>query len=131
MKKVYTPRAPEPGGHYEQGVISSGMLYISGQLPVNPVNPEIRITGFREQVLQVLQNIDAVLDAAGASREQVVRTTLYITDIALWPEVNRMYADFFGDHRPARTVVPVKELHYGYKIEMDAVAELLNTGDEL
>ncbi len=124
MKKIYTERAPKPAGHYEQAVLSGGMLYISGQLPIDPFTPEKKLDDPGDQVRRVLENIQAVLDAAGTGRQQVVRTTVYITDIAMWPEVNRIYAEFFGDHKPARTVVPVKELHFGYLIEMDAVAEL-------
>ena len=124
MKTIFTPRAPKPAGHYEQGIVSGNMLYISGQLPVDPEQPELFIDDYRKQAQQVLNNIDAVLKAAGASRSQVVRMTVYITDIALWPEINRVYGEFFGEHRPARTIVPVPCLHYGYSVEMDGTAEL-------
>ncbi|MHA2356824.1 MAG: RidA family protein, partial [Candidatus Thorarchaeota archaeon] len=69
-----------------------------------------------------LKGLDQVLKAAGSSREKVLRTTAYITDVSLWGEVNEIYAEFFGDHKPARTVVPTTRLHYGCMIEIDAIA---------
>jgi len=69
-----------------------------------------------------LANLDAVLIAAGSSREKVLKVTVYVSDVGHWPKVNAVYGEFFGSHRPARTVVPVGKLHYGYEIELDALA---------
>jgi 2-iminobutanoate/2-iminopropanoate deaminase len=124
IKKITTENAPLPKGHYTQAVIANGMIFISGQLPVVPVTGE-RITGtVREQMLRVLENIKAIAEAAGSDIENVVKVTIYVTDIELWGEVNAVYAEFFGAHKPARTIVPVKELHYGFKVEIDAIADV-------
>ena len=78
--------------------------------------------GIEEQTAQVLKNLHDILTRCGTSREQVLRTTVYIPDVAYWPIVNEIYAAFFGDHKPARTVVPSNALHYGALIEIDAIA---------
>ena len=72
----------------------------------------------------MLENIRLVLRAAGSSPEKVLRSTVYVSDIGLWDEVNSIYAEFFGAHRPARSIVPVSRLHHGFEIEMDAIAEV-------
>jgi 2-iminobutanoate/2-iminopropanoate deaminase len=75
-----------------------------------------------EQTERALMNLEAVLEAAGSGRDRVLRVTVYVSDISLWNRVNAVYAEFFGDHRPARTVVPTRDLHYGFFVEIDAVA---------
>src|SRR5579884_2604038 len=92
-----------PQGHYSPGVVHGGMLYVSGQLPIEPATGR-KLTGesIEAQTEQVLRNLDAVLTAAGSGREQVLRTTVYLSDIAMWGAVNAVYAAFFGAHRPAR-----------------------------
>ena len=75
-----------------------------------------------EQTKQVLANLDAILQAAGSRREQVIKVTIFVSDINAWGTVNQLYAQFFGDHKPARSVVPVLPLHYGLQIELEAVA---------
>ena len=77
-----------------------------------------------QQARQVLANVRAAVEGAGSSLDRVLKCTVYITDIALWPEFNRLYAEAFGAHRPARSVVPVPVLHYGYSLEMEAIAAL-------
>ena len=77
-----------------------------------------------EQVRQALANIATILDAGGSSLDRILRATVYITDVASWPRVNTAYAEVMGEHRPARTVVPVPELHYGYLVEIDVIAAL-------
>ena len=111
-------------GHYSPGVIMNGTLYISGQLPVVPATGKIAAGGIREQTRQALANVDAVLARAGAGRENIGVCRLYVSDISLWDTVNEVYAEFFGDHRPARIVVPTRELHYGALIEIEAEAEM-------
>lgn len=124
MHPVQTPNAPAPGGHYAQAVVHNGLVYVSGQLPVDPATG-VRETGTVEaQAERVLHNLDAILEAAGTDRRHVLKTTVYVADIALWGRVNAVYAAFFGDHRPARAVVPTGPLHYGFLIELDAVAAL-------
>lgn len=77
-----------------------------------------------EQTERALRNVEAILEAAGSSLSQVLKTTIYVSDIALWDRVNAVYARFFGDHRPARAVVPTRELHFGFQIEIEAIASV-------
>jgi 2-iminobutanoate/2-iminopropanoate deaminase len=122
MRQVTTERAPAARGHYSQAVVHAGLVYVAGQLPIDPAAPERRLESFEEQAEQVLSNVIAILEAAGSSAQAIVKATVYITDIAHWPAFNALYAARLGDHRPARTVVPVARLHYGYLVEMDAIA---------
>jgi 2-iminobutanoate/2-iminopropanoate deaminase len=120
--KVQTKEAPEPGGHYSQGIIANNMVFVAGMVPVVPGTGE-KITGsIEEQTLQVLKNIKGVIVAAGSDLNKVVKVTVYVSDISLWDGVNKVYSSFFGNHKPARAIVPVKDLHYGFKLEMDAIA---------
>jgi 2-iminobutanoate/2-iminopropanoate deaminase len=122
MKAILTRGAPEPGGHYAQAIVHGGFAFLAGQLPVVPGNPGRKLETIEEQTRQVLENIDAVLKACGSSRAKVLRTTVFIADISLWSRVNAVYAEFFAAHKPARTVVPVAGLHFGYLVEMDVIA---------
>lgn len=122
MNLVSTPNAPPPAGHYSQAVVHRGTVYVAGQLPKNPADPEARPVGARAQTRQALANVGAILEAAGSDLSRVLQMTVYVTDIGLWPEVNEAYAEMMGDHRPARAVVPVKELHHGWVIEIQAIA---------
>ena len=123
-KPVFTTDAPEPGGHYSQAVIHGNTIYVAGQLPLKPDTGEKVLGSIEEQTRQTLQNVAAVVRAAGSEVDRIVKTTVFISDIALWGRVNQVYAEFFGEHRPARSVVPVKDLHYGFLIEIEAVAAL-------
>ena len=112
------------GGHYSPGVIAGGMLYISGQLPIDPGTGKIAEGGIRGQTKQALANVGRVLEAAGCRREDVVMCRVYISDMGNWDAVNEVYADFFGGHKPARAVVPTRELHHGALVEIEATAEM-------
>jgi reactive intermediate/imine deaminase len=124
MRIVETARAPAARGHYSQAVVHGGLVYVAGQLPIVPGEPERRLEGFEAQARQVIDNVIAILEAAGSGAQAVLKSTVYIADVAHWPAFNAIYAERFGAHRPARTVVPVAGLHYGYLVEMDAVAAL-------
>lgn len=113
-------------GHYSPGVIMNGNLYISGQLPINPATGKIDGTDIVSQTKQALENVERVLSRAGAVKTNVGLCRVYLSDISLWDTVNDLYADFFGSHRPARVVVPTRNLHYGALIEIEAVAEMPN-----
>ena len=122
MRMIFTPNAPKPGGHYAQGVVHNGLVYVSGQLPIDPVTGEKKTGSIEEQTVQVLQNLQAVIEAAGSELPKVLKVTVYLSDISLWGAVNEVYGSFFGDHKPARAMVPTKSLHYGFMIEVEAVA---------
>jgi reactive intermediate/imine deaminase len=121
---VSTPNAPVARGHYSQAVVHAGLVYVAGQLPIDPADPERRLADFEAQARQVVANVLAIVEAAGSSTDRILRTTVYIADISHWPAFNSVYAQMMGAHRPARTVVPVAQLHYGYLVEMDAIAAL-------
>lgn len=124
MKVILTENAPRPAGHYSQAIVHDNIIYVSGQLPINPKTGD-KLTGpIEEQTEQVLNNMAEILKAAGADLSQVLKTTVYISDIELWSRVNNVYSRFFGEHRPARSVVPTKNLHFGFQIEIDAIAAL-------
>jgi 2-iminobutanoate/2-iminopropanoate deaminase len=108
--------------HYSSAVVHDGIVYVSGQLPMDPDKGSPVEGGIEAQARDTLLSLSEVLLAAGSSKEKVLRTTAYISDVALWGKVNEVYAEFFGTHRPARTVVPTTKLHYGCLIEIDAVA---------
>jgi 2-iminobutanoate/2-iminopropanoate deaminase len=124
IKTVLTPNAPKPGGHYSQAVIHNGLVYIAGQLPIDPATGEKKLGPIEEQAEQVLANISAILQAAGSDMSRLLKMTVYISDIELWGKVNEVYARALGEHRPARAIVPVNELHYGFKIEIEAIAAI-------
>lgn len=122
MRRIHTENAPAPGGHYAQGVVHGDLLFVSGQLPIDPETGEKRAGAIEEQTELALRNVLAIVEAAGGDKSSIVKTTIYVSDIELWGAVNEVYAKFFGTHRPARAVVPVKELHHGLEIEIEAVA---------
>lgn len=122
IKTILTPEAPIPAGHYSQAVVHQGLVYIAGQLPIKPGQKEHMVGSIEEQTLQTLTNLDAILQAAGSNRESVLRVTVYLSNVEHWATVNKVYAGFFGNHRPARSMVPVNKLHYGYEIGLDAIA---------
>ena len=125
MRTVATPRAPAARGHYSQALVHGGVAYIAGQLPIDPDDPARRLADFESQARQVIANVLAIVEAAGSAPEGILRATVYITDIAHWPAFDRIYAEMLGGHKPARTVVPVAQLHYGYLVEMDAMAAVI------
>ena len=126
MKEVLSNDAPQPAGHYSQAIEHHGLVYISGQLPINPKSEEKYVGSIEEQTEQALFNLEAILRKANSGKNHVLKVTVYISDIALWDRVNSVYARFFGDHRPARAIVPTRELHFGFQIEIEAIAAVLN-----
>jgi 2-iminobutanoate/2-iminopropanoate deaminase len=124
IKSVETTNAPRAGGHYSQAVVHNGVVYVSGQLPINPETGERLLGPVEEQTEQALRNVSEILRAAGSGLDRVLKMTVYVSDIELWSRVNAVYERVLGAHRPARAVIPTGELHYGFKIEIDAVAAL-------
>lgn len=124
MKTIITPRAPMPVGHYAQAIVNNGLVFVSGQLPINPKTQKVQGTTIEEQTEQTLKNLSAILMAAETDINHVLKTTVYITDLSQFQAMNKAYALFFGEHQPARASVPVKELPAGSLIEIDAIAAL-------
>ena len=123
MRSVSTPAAPRPAGHYSQAVIHGGFVFVAGQLPLDPATGEVVGEGdVAGQTYQVLANVGAILEAAGSGFDRVTSMTLYITSRMHWAEVNRVYAEVLGEHRPARAIVPAGELRPGCLIEVQAIA---------
>ena len=124
MKAILTEKAPKPAGHYSQAIVHHNIVYVSGQLPIDPKTGEKRTGPIEEQTEQAISNLSEILKAAGSNLSQVLKTTVYISDIELWPRVNAVYARIFGEHHPARTVVPTSNLHFGLQVEIEAMATL-------
>jgi 2-iminobutanoate/2-iminopropanoate deaminase len=124
MKFVSTPNAPSPAGHYSQAVVHGGIVYVAGQLPIDPKNPTAPLGTVEEQATQALANVAAVLEASGTNLGNVLQMTVYVSDVSLWGQVNAVYARVMGDHRPARAVVPTRELRHGMIIEIQAIAAI-------
>jgi 2-iminobutanoate/2-iminopropanoate deaminase len=122
MRAISTATAPTPAGHYSQAIVHGDTVFVSGQLPINAETGERVVGSIEEQTEQALRNLAEILRAANSGIDLVLKTTVYVSDIQLWDRVNRVYARFFGDHRPARAVVPTRELHFGFQIEIEALA---------
>jgi 2-iminobutanoate/2-iminopropanoate deaminase len=122
MRPIQTTDAPLPAGHYAQAIVHDGVVYVAGQLPIDPRSGQRTVGTIEEQTEQVLRNVAAILAAAGSGLDRVLQMTIYVSDMSLWGRVNETYARVMGAHRPARAVVPVGPLHYGYAIEIQAIA---------
>jgi len=112
----------EPGGHYSHAVVAGGFVFVAGQLPITADGRKLTGEPFEVQARQVLANVQAAVEAAGSSLPRLVQVRVYVTDVAHWPAFNTLYAQWLGDHRPARAVVPVPALHFGLLVEVEAVA---------
>ena len=121
IEAIETDRAPLPGGHYAQATAFRDLIFVSGQLPLGPDRAPVADT-FDEQVAATLKSLFAILEAAGSDRDHVLKVTAYIVGVEHWPAFNRVYAEHFGNARPARAVVPVPELHHGCLVELEAIA---------
>lgn len=123
MRMVDTVHSLNSKGHYSPAVVHGGLVYVSGQLPINYEAGDTLPAGdIEQQTRQALYNLNYVLDQAGTSKQQVIKTTVYIPDIEYWPAVNKVYAEYFGSHKPARTIVPTNELHFKSLVEIEALA---------
>ena len=120
---ITTENAPSPLGHYVQAARAASLIHISGQLPIVAGGvANNQSAPFEAQAKLVIQNFLAIVAAAGAGPERVIKVTAYIVGSSNWPAFNHAFAEAFGDHRPGRSVVPVPELHHGYLIEIDGIA---------
>lgn len=122
IRTIQTEKAPIPAGHYSQAVVYNGLVFVAGQLSIEPRTLEKKLGSIEEQTEQALTNVSEILKASGSDLSLVLKMTIYVSDIGLWQRVNAVYARVMGDHRPARAVIPTKELHYGFLVEIDAIA---------
>jgi len=124
ISSVQTDNAPAAIGPYSQGVIAGGFLFTAGQIALDPVTGQVTSTDVVDQTERVLSNLSAILTAAGCGWNDVVKTTVYLHDMADFPRVNEIYAKALGDARPARSTVQVSALPRGVLVEIDAVAHI-------
>ncbi|MGF6537786.1 RidA family protein [Paraburkholderia youngii] len=111
----------KPGGHYSHVAVANGFVFVSGQLPINAQGDKLADASFDAQAEQVLANVKAALESVGSSVVQLVQVRVYVVDVEHWASFNQIYARWAGEAKPARAVVPVPQLHYGFKIEVEAV----------
>lgn len=119
---IATDKAPAAVGPYSQAIKVGNMIFTSGQLHINPENGELITGDIQAQARRSLDNVKAILEAAGASIENIVKVNVFVTDVSKFSLVNEVYADFFGDHKPARSLVEVSKLPLNGEIEIEAVA---------
>jgi len=124
IQAVQTTAAPAAVGPYSQAVKAGSLIFCSGQIPLDPVTGALVAGDITAAAEQVLENLGAVLAAAGASPSRVVKTTVFLTDMADFAAVNAVYARYFGDHKPARACVQVSALPKGATVEIEAIAVL-------
>ncbi len=122
MKKIQPPAIPVSKAHYSPAVVHNGLVFVSGQLPWNYETGEIETGSIEAQTELALRNVETILVAAGSDLEHVLQLTIYISEMELWTQVNEVCRRIFGVHKPSRAIVPVKELHFGTKIEIQAIA---------
>ena len=122
IKAVATDKAPKAIGPYSQATVVNGMVYTAGQIAFDPTTMEVVTGGIREQTERVLANLQAVLKVAGSDFSKVVKTTVFLVDMADFTAMNEVYATAFGSHKPARSTVAVAALPRGVRVEIDVVA---------
>lgn len=131
IQKVQPADQPTPKGHYSPGIVHNGLVYVSGQLPMDLKTREPFAGDIEMQTELALRNVEAVLRTAGSDLDHVLQMTIYVSDIELWGKVNETYVRVMGDHRPARAIVPVKDLHFDTKIEIQAIAAVKDFDAEI
>ena len=122
IDRITTPNAPKPAGHYSQACGYGDLIFVSGQLPVSLEGKVRADLSFEEQVRLALGNLLAIVEASGSGPDRVLKVTAFIVGVDNWPAFNRVYAELFGNARPARSVVPVGSLHHGCLVEIEAIA---------
>lgn len=122
IKRINTPDAPKAGGHYSQATVYNGLVFVAGQLSIDPATGEKKLGSIEEQTEQALSNVHAILKAAGSDWDRVLKMNISLADINLWERFNEVYARILGESRPARAALPCGKLHYGFLIEIEAIA---------
>ena len=121
IKSIYPAGMQKPKGHYSPGIIHNGIIYVSGQLPID-TNGEPRLNSIEEQVELCMKNIETILKAGGSGLKHILKVNVFIADIGNWAKFNETFARIMGDHRPARIVIPCNKLNRGCEIEIDCIA---------
>ena len=124
IEAVFTEKAPRPVGPYSQAIRAGCFLFIAGQVPIDPATGKLVEGDFEAKARRVLENLKAIVEAAGATLDQVVKVTVYIKDISKFSEFNKIYAEYFKGVKPARAVVEVSNLPVGADLEVEAIAYL-------
>lgn len=124
MRYIYTEKAPKPVGPYSQGVLAGNLLFVSGQLPINPLTGELVRNSFREAARQTLINVIEIVRASGGNIKNIVKVTVYLKDITKFSEFNEVYSELLGDHKPARAVVAVSSIPKDADLMVEAIAYL-------
>jgi len=124
IRTIHTDQAPRAVGPYSQAVVHDGLAYLSGQIGLNPESGQLVSEDVEEQAGQVTRNLSAVLAATGASLTDILKVNIYLTDMGDFPALNAIYADWLGEHRPARATVAVAALPLGARVEMDLTARI-------
>jgi 2-iminobutanoate/2-iminopropanoate deaminase len=119
---INTTDAPAPIGPYSQAVLANGFLYVSGQIPINPATGELTMDSIKSETEQVMRNLNAVLLEAGFEFSDILKTTIFLSDMSLFAEVNEVYGSYFTSDFPARETVAVKGLPKGVNVEISVVA---------
>jgi len=122
-EQIFTRKAPKPIGPYSQAIRSNGYIFVSGQIPVEPQSEAVIQGDIEAQTRQALKNLSAVLEAAGSGLGRVVMTTVYLTDLRDFPKFNAVYAEYFGETKPARATVQVARLPKEALVEIAAIAQ--------
>lgn len=122
MEIIATEDAPKAIGPYSQAVKANGLVFTSGQIPLDPASGELVTGNFEKEARRVFENLGAVLRAAGSDFSRVLRATVYVSDLANFQTLNTIYAEYFGDHKPARTTIQAAALPKGASVEIDLIA---------
>ena len=116
-----------PKGHYSPGVVHQGIVYVAGQLPIN-ASGEVQLKSIAAQTALCMHNIEQILIAANSSLQLILKVNVFVSDIALWPDINAEYCKIMGSHKPARIVIPCNSLNYGCGVEIDCIAAVKEPG---
>jgi 2-iminobutanoate/2-iminopropanoate deaminase len=124
-KRLIAPKdGPTPLGPYSPGVVAGGFLFVSGQIPLDPASGQLVLDTFEAQARRTLENLKAVVEAAGGTLNDIVKVTIFLTDLARFEELNAVYAEYFDESKPARATVQVSALPKGVSVEMDCIAQI-------
>lgn len=124
LNSVHTEAAPQAIGPYSQAMISGNLVFTAGQIPLDPKTGDLVGGDIRQQTTRVLENLKALLEAAGASLQSVVKTTVFLADMSEFASMNEVYASYFGDHKPARSTIQAARLPRDVRVEIEAIAQV-------